>query len=143
MKNREINLRCWTGEIMMYRGIHDRNWYNEDNKCIKGTHPDDRHFLKTDESTGLKDKNGKEIYEGDIIEIKEATANENDFKGEVIFEDGTFCLKSKDQYSSSYTEKVRFWNDGSHDHYSLEIIESFEMKVIGNIHQHKHLLDEN
>jgi uncharacterized phage protein (TIGR01671 family) len=80
--------------------------------------------------TGLKDKNNVEIYEGDYLVITGATINEWDFEGEVVFIDGTFCLKSKNQpKNNTHTECVKIWNDGSHDHYSLEIIESFEMEV--------------
>jgi uncharacterized phage protein (TIGR01671 family) len=43
------------------------------------------HFILM-QYTGLKDKHGKEIYEGDIIQL----VNSN-FKYKVVFEDGCFC----------------------------------------------------
>lgn len=94
--------------------------------------------------TGLKDKNGTEIYEGYVLDIKGATCNEYDFKGIVSFYEGTFCLASLSQSDyakkNGYLERVQFWDDGCHDHYSLEMIESFEMEVIGNVHSNPELL---
>ena len=96
--------------------------------------------------TGLKDKNRKEIYEGDVLDIKGATCNEYDFRGIVSFYDGTFCLAAMRQTELAkkhgYLDRVRFWKDGCHDHHSLEMIESFEMEIIGNTYENPKLSTE-
>jgi uncharacterized phage protein (TIGR01671 family) len=74
--------------------------------------------------TGLKDKNGKEVYEGDVL------SNSQGKKGIVIFEDGCFKLQLHKSETSSHYVPL-----------NISYLENKE--VIGNIYQNPELLTGN
>lgn len=76
------------------------------------------------EFTGLKDKNGKEIYEGDVMEIPETDFNA-EIIGRVLFEE--------DAYYIIPLRGGHLWGL----HWSLR---KHDAKIIGNIHDNPELL---
>lgn len=77
--------------------------------------------------TGLKDKNGKEIYDGDVIYDE----RKNKYKGYVICDRGAFRLKRFKKLKDSWLNDLALW------HYT-----KFPHGVVGNIYENPELLDK-
>lgn len=80
--------------------------------------------------TGLKDKNGKEIYEGDII-----FDSFYERKAKVAFLEGAFWLDYIDNFKEYKTIHKRYQLIANYDNKSV-------LEVIGNIYDNPELLEE-
>lgn len=79
--------------------------------------------------TGVDDKNGTPIFEGDIVKgMCLGYCYDDEFKDVVEFNNGSFCL-SKEK-----------WKDGTYNWYSLENHYSGDLEVVGNIYENPELL---
>jgi len=122
--SREIKFRAWieTGKFKyMNYSIEFCGGLINDIFATSGKEPLNIYHSKITymQYTGLKDKNGKEIYEGDILEDKWG------YRFPVFFEDGCYKTDSED------FEKV---NERQINYHNL--------KVIGNIYENPELLEE-
>lgn len=93
--------------------------------------------------SGLKDKNGKLIYEGDILDLYVSTKKL--YRYQVKFEIGSFMLVSKDEIF----DFRNIWNDKVYPlsqlyfEYQNEENSIWECEIIGNIYENPELLDES
>ena len=87
--------------------------------------------------TGLTDKNGERIYEGDILESR-ASENKLDWKRwKVYFEDGCFAFES---YAKVVKSRRRYRHEINM--LCVDEIELYGLVVVGNIHDNPELMME-
>lgn len=103
---REIKFRAWNGKEMHYNTSHLELWKKKQYEIMQ--------------YTGLKDKNGKEIYEGDLM-LSDGT------EGIVIFNEGEFVVLENTDDDDKTTWPMRCWCGD-------------EGEVIRNIYNDSHLL---
>jgi len=128
---REIKFRAWK-EGQMYLSDNDdlydlSRWLDAHSKRCS-FHSDNKEDSILIQFTGLKDKNGKEIYDGDIVTVYHKRDEDN-------YEEG-FYTTGKVVWSSG-----AFWINGGgycilqHFHYN-----DADREIIGNIYENPELL---
>lgn len=137
---RDIKFRAWDKKTKKMRtvesiGFGELSYYNEGYPVVNMIGRDcindkdiiinrDSYQYELMQYTGLKDKNGKEIYEGDVLLYN------NDIKSIVHYKNGAFVRSYEN--SNIYLLYDSFITDGCLDDY----------EVIGNKYEDKHLLGE-
>lgn len=108
--NCDLSDRNWTCPIIWIE--EKKRWlsFDDDYKCIM-------------QSTGLKDKNGKEIFEGDIVKMSKAVYSEPTYYEIIRHRGGAYRLESKQH-------GCELW------------LRHTDCEVVGNVYENKELLDD-
>lgn len=115
---REIRFRAWLVNAQRMINVEEINFYNKTINFIE-----DLDNVVLMQYTGLKDKNGVEIYEGDVVQ-------------------GYSVYPTAGRFESFLMDEVYYTNRGTWDCYSY-ILGGFneQVEVIGNIYENKELIE--
>lgn len=121
---REIKFRVWSTLRNKKQLIYLNEFFSEDLESCDN--------WKVMQYTGLKDKNGKEIYDGDIVRVNDDRDGDRTY--EVIFEKGCYWGNCIYTPRPSTTPQKTLLCD-------LDFFVYQSKEIIGNIYEHKYLLD--
>lgn len=133
-RGKRVDNKEWVeGDLMKHKPFREFRTY------IKKSNTGERVWIEVipetvGQFTCLHDKNGKEIYEGDVL--KEATPRSHMFK--VWNEQGGFVMNQFQDDFKATVEKISFWQP-MHDMQNISYINT-SLEIIGNIHDNPELL---
>jgi uncharacterized phage protein (TIGR01671 family) len=120
MSHREIKFRVWDKKSIVFKGFYNLwEWADLMASCL--TFPLSDYVFQ--QYTGLKDKNSKEIYEGDIIKDKQGLLWNVFFNNEY----GNFDMDSNMLETKNYFTRIH---------------EKKYIEIIGNIFENSELLED-
>ncbi len=152
--SRDIKVRVWdkTSDSMLYQDDFERVEIDTKNKMvtlIAEEESDKSHYVLDYEDgieaeimryTGLKDKNGKEIYEKDIVKV---TINNKTFNAWIVFEMGSFMIANDDityYIDDNWNDNVKCLSELAWEQEEFED-RIYCLEVIGDTYQNIDLIE--
>jgi len=142
---REIKFRAWDNgkkEWIEDFSFVGGNWWIDEykNDSLENKRPFENSELM--QYTGLKDKNGKEIYEGDIVIGGMNYSGEQFYKGYVYwFEDGAeyWALADFSEFGGKWNDRFTKLVEGIDE--DDDSTETDTLEIIGNVYENPDLLN--
>lgn len=131
---REIKFRAWLKDENKYF-YWIPEFFSDQSPVMGYGDSIDYESIELEQYTGLKDKNGVEIYEGDII----TRSAYNKYVGLVVFKHVSFVVQVE---VNRFREKYMYLDFKDDDYNDGKVSATFETKteVIGSIHENPELI---
>lgn len=128
---REFKFRAWSDETKMMYHSHRPNGTNNPmwsyDSVFRANNPK-THIMQY---TGTKDKNDKEIYEGDILQIKDRFVMWSRTNGQIVEDVNVVVEWSGSGFRPRRLGNTRTW-----------ILDMSQYEVVGNIYENPELLED-
>ncbi|HAT4156163.1 YopX family protein [Clostridium perfringens] len=151
--SRDIKFRVWdkTSDSMLYQDDFERVEIDTKNKLVSLVISEtigSKYVLDYEDGieaeimryTGLKDKNGKEIYEKDIVKV---TINNKTFNAWIVFEMGSFMIANDDityYIDDNWNDNVKCLSELAWEQEEFED-RIYCLEVIGDTYQNIDLIE--
>ena len=136
---REIKFRAWSliGFRFWYFDLH--TGFNAENSDC---------FPIADQFTGVKDANGVEVYEGDVVNFTywwfDGNPTESYLTGHIVYSESSMSFQLKGVKNKEWERHTGYENDSDYlTSFSELNFEEADFEVIGNIHQNPELLEQS